>query len=59
MKEYEVQIQFLENNNSMWVSLVDAENNLIHGFDTEIDAEKIIDKVRIENYPKSCRIVKR
>lgn len=59
MKEYEVQIQFLENNNSMWVSLVDAENNLIYGFDTEIDAEKIIDKVRIENYPKSCRIVKR
>lgn len=56
---YEIQIQFLENNNSMWISLVNEENKFIYIFPTEEEAKKNLDKIQIENYHKQCRIVKK
>jgi len=56
---YEIQIQFLEGNSSMWASLVDGENNPIHLFPSYDEAERYVEKLQIENYPKLCRIIKK
>jgi len=58
-EQYEIQIQFLEGNNSMWISLVDGENNPIYLFTSYDEAERYIEKLQIENHPKLCRIIKK
>lgn len=57
-ERYEIQIQFLDGNNSMWASLFDGENNPIYLFTSYEDAERYIEKLQIENHPKLCRIIK-
>ncbi len=56
---YEIQIQFLEGNSSMWASLVNEENSSIYLFPTYNEAERCMEKLQIENYPKLCRIIKK
>jgi hypothetical protein len=57
-EQYEIQIQFLDGNSSIWASLVDGENNPIYLFTSYEEAEGCIEKLQIENYPKLCRIIK-
>jgi hypothetical protein len=59
MQYYEVQIQFYENSNSMWASIVDGENKPVYIFINEEEAENMMEKIQIENFPKLCRIVKK
>jgi len=57
-EQYEIQIQFLDGNSSIWASLVDGENKPIYLFTSYEEAERCIEKLQIENYPKLCRIIK-
>ena len=57
-ERYEIQIQFLDGNSSIWASLVDEENKPIYLFTSYEEAERCIEKLQIENYPKLCRIIK-
>lgn len=57
-ERYEIQIQFLDGNSSIWASLVDGENKPIYLFTSYEEAERCIEKLQIENHPKLCRIIK-
>lgn len=43
----------------MWASLVNEENSSIYLFPTYNEAERCMEKLQIENYPKLCRIIKK
>jgi hypothetical protein len=43
----------------MWASIVDGENKPVYIFINEEEAENMMEKIQIENFPKLCRIVKK
>lgn len=57
MNKYEIQIQLHENNDSTWMSLVDINNVALYVFEQEQEAQKVLEKLQNEHYPKHCRIV--
>jgi hypothetical protein len=59
MDQYEIQMQFYENNDSLWASLVNSENSPIFIFISEEAAEKALEKLQLENPTRCCRIIKK
>lgn len=59
MDQYEIQMQFYENNDTLWASLVNSENSPVFIFISEEEAEKTLEKLQLENPTRLCRIVKK
>lgn len=59
MDQYEIQMQFYENNDTLWASLVNSENSPVFIFISEEEAEKMLEKLQLENPTRLCRIVKK
>jgi hypothetical protein len=57
-EQYEIQIEYIAGNNGVWCSLVTEENTKVYLFNSEEEANTVLEKVQNENYPKLCRIVK-
>lgn len=57
-EKYEIQIEYIQGNGALWISMVDQENKKIYLYDSEEAATAGIDKVQIEYGGKTCRIVK-
>lgn len=57
-EKYEIQIEYIQGNNSLWISMVDQENKKIYLYDSEEAATASVDKVQIECGGNTCRVVK-
>lgn len=57
-EQYEIQIEYLDGNNCVWCSLVNEENKKMYIFNSEEEANAMIEKVQNENDSKLCRVVK-
>lgn len=57
-EKYEIQVEYLQGNSSIWMSMVDQENKKIYVYDSEENAKMNIEKIQLEMGQKTCRIVK-